>query len=237
MLSSNLLTEYAERFVGFGSSEAKIWFIGIEEAGGHSEEQVQSRLDAWIGHNKPEFADAPSFYPASEQREWHGENAQPQATWTKLIRLLLVARGRLVTSEALLEYQQRRWGKTGGREFLAELFPLPTPNTMAWPYRDWSELAWLESRARYQNHWMLSRALLLQQKIEQHHPKVVIFYASTMHRVWAMIARAEWSQAIKGKLMSFDRDGISFYVTRHPRAESDRYFQQIGEFLRGKHGN
>ena len=236
MLPDALLTEYASKFFGFGTWDAKIWFIGIEEAGGSREQDILARLAAWKQNRKPDLADAPAFYPASGQNDWHGDNAKPQATWKQLIRILLVARGRRDTDDGILEYQRFQFGSVAGRECLAELLPLPSPGSSAWNYRQWSNVPWLQSRCLYQNHLVLQRALGLQQKLEAHHPKVVIFYSSTWHRIWATISRGVWSQAIKGKLMGWDCGGTSFYVTRHPRAESDEYFRQIGEFLNKKHG-
>jgi hypothetical protein len=234
MLPETLLKEYADKFYGFGTWKAKIWFIGIEEAGGWSEGDVQSRLDAWR-IQKPDLADAPAFYPACGQHGWHGDHGKPQATWTQLIRMLLVARGIPDTPEEILRYQREKFGKSNGRECLAELFPLPSPSITVWHYNEWSDLPQLQSRTRYQSYFMLVRAARLQQRIKQNRPKVVVFYGSSLHRIWAMVARGEWSQAINGSLMGMGRDGISFYVTRHPRAETDEYFREVGRFLRNRH--
>jgi hypothetical protein len=97
-------------------------------------------------------------------------------------------------------------------------------------------LSWLRSRDAYQNFIFLHRATTLQQRIAQHRPPIVIFYGSTWHRYWGMIARGAWGQAIQDKLMGLERDGTAFYVTRHPTRESDSYFREIGAFLRSKHG-
>src|SRR4029077_12129475 len=235
-LDNALLGEYADKFFGFGSWDARIWFIGIEEAGGWKKEDVRARLDAWK-QKRRDLEDAPTFYPASGNHRWHGVSAGVQSTWKQLIRMLLVGRGERDTDDAILNYQRCHFGRTDGRECLAELLPLPSPNTTTWKYDNWSNLSWLKTRSSYQNYLSLTRAFAIQQNIEKHHPKVVIFYASTWHRLWGLIARGVWTQAIKGKLMGLDRDGVSFYVTRHPRAESDEYFRLIGEFLRRKHGS
>jgi len=237
MLPGTLLTEYADKFYGFGTWDAKIWFIGIEEAGGWQEQDVQRRLDAWKLNGKRDLEDAPKFYPASGNKRWHDDEACQQPTWKQLIRMLLVARGKPDTDDALLNYQRCDFGCAGGRECLAELLPLPSPSSTAWNYLKWSGLSWLHSRSLYQNHVLLERAYSIQQKLERYRPRVVIFYASTWHRLWGVIARGVWTQAIQGKLMGLERDGTTFYVTRHPRAESDDYFHEIGLFLRRKHGN
>ncbi len=236
MLSSQLLTEYQDKFFGFGNWQAKIWFIGIEEAGGRKELDVQQRLAAWHQSGKLDLADAPSFYPQSGNDLWHGPEAKLQETWKQLIRLLLVARGRIDSDQAILDYQRSNWGRADGRECLVELLPLPSPSSTAWNYHRWSDLPWLETRLDYQNYMVLNRAHFLQQKIDLHKPPVVVFYASTWHRLWGLIARGVWQQAIPGKLMGLHQTTTSFYVTRHPRAESVEYFREIGRYLRRKHG-
>src|SRR5437762_14089358 len=93
MLPDDLLQEYAARFYGFGTWDAKFWFIGIEEAGGWDEPSVQVRLDAWEQSGCPELENAPTFYPASGNSRWHCDGAKIQTTWRQLIRMLLLARG------------------------------------------------------------------------------------------------------------------------------------------------
>lgn len=237
MLPDKLLTDYASKFYGFGTWKAKIWFVGIEEAGGDRESEVQARLDAWQKSDSNDLEDAPRFYPASGNSRWHSKDAVLQPTWRQLIRMLLVARGKPATEETILKYQRESFGRAEGHECLAELLPLPSPKSTAWKYHQWSQLPWLKRRDVYQNYVSLGRAYEIQRKVEEYHPRVVVFYSSTWHRLWGLIARGGWGQAIPGKLMGLHRNDTSFYVTRHPRAESDGYFQTIGEFLRQKHGS
>jgi hypothetical protein len=236
MLSADLLEEYCAKFYGLGTWKAKLWYIGVEEAGGWEEQGIIQRLEAWKQNGKHPLENAPTFYPQSGNPSWHGNRAVIQPTWKQLIRILLVARGQRDTDVNILNYQRDHFARADGRECCIELFPLPSPNTATWNYDKWSKLPWLQNRNLYQNHFLLTRSAFIQQKIEECHPTAVIFYASTWHRHWAMIARGVWTQAIKGKLMGFDQGGTSFYVTRHPRTESDECFREIGQFLRKKHG-
>ena len=61
MLPDTLITDYAQTFFGFGNWNAKIWFIGIEEAGGADEADVQRRLIAWAEHGRRDLENAPEF--------------------------------------------------------------------------------------------------------------------------------------------------------------------------------
>jgi hypothetical protein len=236
MLNPSALNNYIESFFGYGRWQAPVWFVGIEEAGGRTERELEQRLTVWAQRGQKELEDAPTFYLQSGNHQWHGQEAKLQETWKQLIRMLLVARGKPDTDKAILDYQRSHWGCARGRECLADLLPLPSPSSTAWNYCRWSDLPWLQTRIEYQNYVALKRAHFMQQQLEKHKPQVVIFYASTWHRLWGLIARGVWRQAIPGKLMGLDREATSFYVTRHPRAESDEYFREIGLHLRRKHG-
>src|SRR5215475_5529309 len=105
-LSSELLTDYAHQFCGFGNWTAKVWFIGIEEAGGESIEEVRTRLRVWDERGRKELENAPVFYPACGLKKWHGADAKLQHTWKQLVRMLLLARGERDSEKALLDYQR-----------------------------------------------------------------------------------------------------------------------------------
>src|SRR5947208_891956 len=132
MLSDSLLAQYTDKFFGFGSWEAKIWFIGIEEAGGWTEWDVRNRLDGWKRQRQKVLEDAPAFYPLCGNQRWHGKGATIQATWKQLIRMLLLARGGEDGEGAILEYQRALWGTHAGETCLAELLPLPSPSVSDW---------------------------------------------------------------------------------------------------------
>ena len=52
MLDASLLSDYCERFFGFGRWNAPVWLIGIEEAGGHDEAEIKLRLDTWAARSR-----------------------------------------------------------------------------------------------------------------------------------------------------------------------------------------
>ena len=241
MLPSALLTAYADKFYGFGRWEAKVWFVGIEEAGGWEEQEVQRRLDAWKCEGGRELENAPSFYPASGNDKWHGIDATSQATWRQLIRMLLLARGLEDSEQAILEYQRTQWGATSGNTCLAELLPLPSPSTTQWRYGQWTGLPWLKSRHAYLSKVRIPRGNALRKMVNARPaPRAVIFYGLTLgDRTsllpdWSRIAGGRFDQAIKDRKILLWRQTkeTAFFVTRHPAAESDTYFREIGNFLR-----
>lgn len=235
-LPSDLLAAYAHGFYGYGTWAAPVWFIGMEEGGGQTCEEVAARLAAWDIRGRRELEDLPGFHAAYGEARWHGKGARSQRTWRQLIRMLLLGRGEPDLGGAILEHQRTDFGRMTGKTCVSELLPLPSPSIGAWHYADWSDLEWLKTREAYQNFMLLERACRLRDRVEEHRPPVVVFYGSSWHRYWGMIARGGWSQAIQGRLMGLQRNGTAFYVTRHPARESDAYFREIGEFLRRRHG-
>jgi hypothetical protein len=84
-LPNDLLTDYAHRFYGYGTWRAKVWFVGMEEGGGASADEVRIRLVAWNARGSRELEGLPDFHPACGIDCWHGEKARTQATWRQLI--------------------------------------------------------------------------------------------------------------------------------------------------------
>jgi len=237
MLPDNLVADYCQQFFGFGSWSAKVWFIGLEEGGGWNEADVQGRLSTWQAGGRRSLEDAPEFYPTSKCHKWHGDDAKLQTTWKQLIRMLFIAQGKGDSDDAILKYQRKWLGAFSGETCLAELFPLPSPNTRTWLYSEWSNLVWLKERKTYEARTMLSRACSLKRKIEENKPKVVIFYGATRLRSWSQISGGYFEQAIDGQLMRFKSDATMFFVTRHPAWETDEYFKKIGRFFRRHYGS
>ena len=243
-LDDATLTDYSNRFLGFGHWDATVWFIGVEEAGGRTVEEVQARLRAWDEGGRKPLEDAPRFYPASGNPAWHGPNAEIQPTWKQLIRMLLLARGGPATENAILDYQRDQLGAVDGQTCLIELLPLPSPKTAAWNYAQWSALSWLQSRKQYIRTMKARRENELRRRVSEHQPKVVIFYGLelpggvSLLPSWSAVAGGHFDQAFEDKRILLWRktaDSV-FFVTRHPAAESDEYFKEIGRFLRDHHG-
>lgn len=90
MLTTSFLNNYLASFFGYGQWTAPIWFVGIEEAGGRTESEVERRLSLWNHRGSKELEDAPVFYPKSGNDRWHGNKAELQATWKQLIRFIAV---------------------------------------------------------------------------------------------------------------------------------------------------
>jgi len=67
-----MIKAYCKQFFGYGRWDAPVWFVGLEEAGAGTQEELQARLSAWDQRGRRELEDAPAFYPACGQPQWHG---------------------------------------------------------------------------------------------------------------------------------------------------------------------
>src|SRR5580698_6302946 len=206
MLNPSVLKNYVATFFGYGQWNAPIWFVGIEEAGGMTERELEQRLAVWASRGKNELEDAPTFYPASGNHSWHGEHATGQATWKQLIRLLLVASGECDDNKAVTDYQRTKLGSSTNDTCLAELLPLPSPDTATWYYREWSELPWLQTRTAFEQKILCQRIWLLRQRIDRHHPRAVIFYGDGQLKHWCQImGNGDYLRPIPNKLIAHER--------------------------------
>jgi len=225
-----MIKAYCKQFFGYGRWDAPVWFVGLEEAGAGTQEELQARLSAWDQRGRRELEDAPAFYPACGQPQWHGPNASLQRTWRQLMRMLLLARGELVSKEALLEYQKQTLGAFSGHVCLTELFPLPAPSHRHWPYADHEDLpAWIRNREQFMQTVLPGRAATLREKIALHHPRAVVFYF-WMHRQSAeAVAGGEFHPVIPEQLLGLKRNGTAYFITGHPAGDyPDAYFDGLG---------
>jgi hypothetical protein len=242
MLNPSALNNYIGSFFGYGRWSAPIWFVGIEEAGGGTERELEQRLAVWAARRTKELEDAPHFYPVSGNAAWHDGHATLQPTWTQLIRMLLIAQGKPDSPSAILDYQRNRLGTVDGETCLLDLFPLPSPNLATWHYADWSELPWLQSRTAYEKMVLSQRIPLLRQRIDHYQPRVVIFYGDGQLKHWQQFMGAgTYARPIADKLIAHERDKTVFFVTKHPAdpklgSQRDDYFREIGRYFRNTCG-
>ena len=236
-LPDKLLTDYTHGFFGYGSWKAKIWFVGMEEGGGGSLEDVVSRLVAWDKKGRKKLQDLRSFHVDRGETRWHLDSPRLQRTWKQLIRMHLLAHGESDSWQEMVRFQQNEFGKIGGDVCSIELLSLPSPGLDTWHYANWSKLSWLKTRDCYTDFLLRDRVSTIQKAIKLYRPPVVVFYGSSWWRRWAMIAQENWRQAIQGRMMGCERDGVAYYVTRHPARQSNAYFSEIGNYLKQKHGS
>ena len=108
----------------------------MEEGGGGSFENVETRLSTWQKRRRQELEDVAEFHRAIGLGQYFAEGSPLQPTWSKPIRILLSAEGQFSSAEGqdqqkekVRAYQRDSLGRTqGGKNCLIELLPLPRPS-------------------------------------------------------------------------------------------------------------
>jgi hypothetical protein len=230
MLNDELLWEYINCFYGYGRWSAPFWFIGMEEACRFEVGAINQRLKVWKESGARSLEDMPIFAPAVGC-DWHGDAARLQPTWGKLIRVLLRIKGVEPTHQALLQYQREHLGALGGETCLAEMFPLPAPGLKDWGYGRVSDLPILSSRETYSDALANERIKFLRSKIQEHHPRCVIFYGTTYLRYWRKISTEPLVS--KPLLLHGGSERTHYFAMQHPAARHAReYFDDVGSWIR-----
>lgn len=219
MFDDQLLESFMETFYGFGNFGGKYWFVGMEEGGGNTFEEVAGRLAGWESRGRNEL-------------EGLGERSRVQRTWGMLIHILLAAEGDEATLEKVRAYQRTQWGKRDGDNCLVERLPLPSPSTSKWLYGEHSALPQLHTRAAYGEHYAKRRATHLKEKVEEYKPAAVIFYGFAYRYWWGLIAGVELTQISIGTDVCYlgSNSHTVFAVAKHPASTgiTTNYFREVG---------
>lgn len=193
-IQEKALTHWINNFYGYGSWDARFWFIAYEEPGGDLPEEVAEKLDYFQKTHgqsneglcdiremykhlaiRSDNAKASSFNNHYEYR--FGARAIQLSVWKNLISFVHGYKGEALPD--LLTYQRQTFASPSGRsESLINLYPLPSPHNHAWYYSwlDLPQLAFLKSRALYQDRLLQSRMHSILSNISTYKPEVVLMY-------------------------------------------------------------
>lgn len=190
MLDDDILNAFMRNFFGYGNPHARVWFIGLEEGGGESEQEIADRLATWHrdGGHRLQMEDLAEFHAGFGDDTRFVENASIQPTWNKIIRTLLVAEGVTPTKELIRQYQIERLGRSNGNAALLELLPLPNPSMDDWDYATWSNLPELATRDTYKASLLEHRIASIKGLINEYQPEAVVFYGLKYQQYWQSIA-------------------------------------------------
>jgi len=233
MLDDKLLQDFINGFYGYGNYQAPYWFIGLEEGGGNSIQEINSRLATWDKRGRQELEDVADYHIDFGISKYWGPHPPLEATWNKLIRILLSAKGTPPSTEDVRTYQRDHLGRTGGETCLLELLPLPSPSISHWLYANGSKLANLATRQSYRDWLIPLRVQRLRERIQMHSPPNVIFYGKTYLEHWQAIAGPPLRKVPELDIFQARTDGTLFIVTNHPVATgvTNAYFHAVGQLI------
>lgn len=231
MLNDQLLEAFINGFYGYGNYQAPYWFIGMEEAGGATEQEIARQLEIWDAWGRDELLDVVEYARAMGITSWYGDKPALQRTWRNLIRVLLTAKGQTSDNEVMRRYQKTAWGTKNGETCLLELLPLPAPSIAHWIYGQISTLPYLATRESYRQYVVDSRVSHLQEMVARYQPKAVICYGAGYRSYWKKIAKAEpWKYSIEGVNYAVSNSTL-FIITEHPTRSTNEHFKNIGKFI------
>lgn len=200
---------------GYGQWEAPYWFVGIEPGG----DELDACVRMWNALGCREMLDIAAHHE-EHGVDWFGEAVtKTQATWQKLIWLLLFYQNIEPTADAVLKYQKTRLGRANEETALPELSALP---------------AWSTGMQRPRLLFRKERVTLLRERLLTYQPEFAVFYSPDNSRDRRYVDA--WN-AIAGTTLVRDVPVLvgrtACVMTYHPNgAWSKAYWRRIAMALR-----
>ncbi len=228
MWNDKYLLTMAREWYGYGWWKAPFWFIGPEPGRPEKEDSLKRRCEAWIKLGAGELIDCKDHHFGFDWRNWHREAPPPptQPTWRQLIRLLLRARGgRDPDIEEIRAYQQCSWGMRTTEEAqktcVIELCSLASPALKAKKNVHFDPNCFLGERIK-----------VIQRRIDEYRPKLVVMYGLSQARHFREIAGYALVPGDPSKIGS-----TCFVHTPAPTCHGlkKEYWLQLADKLRQRH--
>lgn len=193
LIDEQALQCWIDNFYGYGSWQARFWFVSHEESGTDIPEEVAEKLHYFCtlqNRDAATLCDIRELYRAAAFRAEgpralkfsnlydyrFGAGATLHGYWKNLIAFVHGYRDEKLPD--LLDYQQNHFVALSARnEALIRLYPLPA-HDHAWYYAwlDLPTLSFLKSRAAYQEYLYSRRIGNIMGNIITHKPEVVLMY-------------------------------------------------------------
>lgn len=240
--NEDMLIAFIREFYGYGNWGGDYWFVGLEQGGGNSYDEIQKRLEVWDSNGRPSLENAATYHRAIGLDHFFDvEKTKLQSTWARLIRTILGYEGKSSDNtkiKEVKEYQLNHFLRDTSNSCSIELLPLPSPSMNKWIYKNHSDLPYLESRYIYREKFASDRANTIKQRILEHQPKFVMFYGIHPEYVawWEYIAGRTFTTIQITPKFSADflkSNSTIFVISRHPVAHgtTNEYWHQLGETI------
>jgi hypothetical protein len=233
LIEKKPLTHWIDNFYGYGSWNAKIWFVGYEEGGGDLPEEVAEKLNYFYKAHPPDAVatlcdirelykrvtvriDGPKAGMFNNLYEYRfASSAMQLSVWKNLIAFVHGYRNEKLPD--LLAYQKNLFASPSvGNEALIQLYPLPSSHNHAWYYGwlDLPQIRFLKSRKLYQEHLYETRMQRILHNISSYKPELVLMYG--MDNINALKKSAQdFFPAAKFKMVK----GSKLHLPQHHRAD------------------
>jgi hypothetical protein len=193
LIEERKLKHWIDNFYGYGSWQARFWFVGYEESGGDVPEEVAEKLNYFYKVQAPDastLCDIRELYrhvafrvegPRAEKfatlhDHRFGKDATLHGTWKNLIAFVHGYQNKKLPD--LLPYQKKSLASPSVYgEAMIPLYPLPAHHH-AWYYAwlDLPQFPFLKSRAAYDDYVYPNRMRSILQNINVYKPDVILMY-------------------------------------------------------------
>jgi hypothetical protein len=210
-----LIQERIKNFWGYGNLDSEVWFVGMEEGYNETNEILFERFKATAHKAVFDIYDDLKVDPGHVY--WFEENAPTQPTYRPLIYIQLYLQTRKEpTIEEIRQYQIKQFGRSNSDHAVLELMPLPSKSIKEsdWLYTA-SGVEGLSSRKEYLATYKPQRVSELHTLIQQHKPKLVLFYSRTYLPEWQQIASVPFIETIPKKLHTAKDHDTLYAVVPH----------------------
>lgn len=236
VLNQEILSDFMNSFLGYGDFDADTWFIGMEEGGGDSLKDVETRIGTWVRRGKCALEDCAEYHLAIGAGHLFTPPVRAaQRTWDWLMRAQLLSEGKPYDSAASKTMQGERWLRYGSKTCGLELLPLPSPSINVWHYNQFSNDPILQDRASYSAAMLPTRKAKIKSAIDEHKPRNVVFYSKKYLAHWQDLMGVGFEHQDG---LAFAKTGeTSFFCTLHPTAQikgagkKKAYWENIGARL------
>lgn len=261
LIREEALRHWMDHFYGYGSWEAKVWFVAFEDGGGDLPEEVAEKLGYFCqvhpSVHEPTLCDirdlyrhASIFWEAAGNFSTlfdyrFGNQSVLSPVWKNLIAFEHGYQNTPLPD--FTEYQRNTFGV---KEALIKLYPLPSPHNHSW-YYSWLEapqFPFLKSREAYEAQLYRRRMSAILQKMEAHKPRLVLMYGmsdiNTLKKTvqeFFPAANFKMVKAVKQVVPQHHRadfSGTTLLITtqiptlRHNRIETGFDWHAFGELVR-----
>ncbi len=209
-----LIRKRIKDFWGYGSLKSPVWFVGMEEGVGAGTPRKDFLTRFRLSENKVtiDMREGMEIYP--DHMRWFKDGAPIQPTWKYPIALYLYLKNNMIPMrEEVREHQIHTLADSKKKETACiELMPLPANSIKenSWVYGKLN-VPNLSTRKEYIETYKPRRVAKLQKLIQQHKPKLVIFYSLTYLPDWKKVIGKEIEEVTKGMYFTQTKD-TSFCV-------------------------
>ena len=231
MINDKLLSEFSDCFYGYGNYNSPYWFLGMEEGGGNSVEELNRRFYVWEMRGKRELEDVAEYHIAINIPGLFSERPKLQNTWSKQIRVILGMTSQKNDTEIVRYYQRDLWGRASSENCVLDLFPLPSPRMTHWIYGAKSRLENLKNRDTYRESYSSKRIIHIKNRVKEFSPKVVIMFGLSYINYWKALAGEDFSEIHQISQLKFEK--TRFVILKHPasRGINNEYFYNAGRVI------